>query len=894
MAQIKWKTKDGVFPRDKAKVYFSCHPRDYASCFSTITDEILQYCNCAIYYYEVEPEHDEAYYTNLEQMQLVVIPVTTNLLQMPSRAMETELSFALSHHIPVLPLMQESGLEERYALKFGNLQYLMKNVQDVTAIPYEEKLKMYLDAVLLNDEMTEKVRTAFDAWIFLSYRKKDRKAAQELMKLIHSDPRCRDIAIWYDEFLTPGEDFSEAIHKMLCESDLFVMTVTPNLTEAQNYVIAEEFPRAKQAGKTILSAEMEKTDPDVLNRCFPGIPVPLNPHTNGEVTGAIADALSAIALRENDTDVKHNFFIGLAYLSGLYVEKDHPRALQLITDAAEAGLNEAVEKLIAMYESGEGVQRNYRTAVQWAEKLSDKARAEYESTPCPQTEERLLQKLWDLTDKWMKIEEWYTAEKTCKELLALAEKRMQKNDSYQTRDVYLSVCDKRATICQRLNEYIQVNLDDIFFLEPVTDGDPQPGEDCAIGWRKKCCEISEIQAQSGKPHDLLVLAFDYRRLGDTYSGYAAQCYAGKRKSQRAKAKEWYEKSWQIMKRLPERDDYAHLNYWTGIYHAMGDVCWYENRDEEALQWYEKSLKACRRWENTGSDDILAMLANCYRRIGNVYKYQDNLDEAEMQYNKALEISQKIAEKGTILGLRQMINSYEKLESIWEKREDFQKLKQHYAVKLSLQQQLDDSGNKKRESFLYWYSREMAEICKKLDDLDGQIHWQVQAAQEELRDADQKSAQYYLNYSQNYPMEFRPDLLNHVQVCRTVEELYKKKGDMENAGKWWRRRIEELRRYPMTAKTPPRELMIACRSYGMEFRDLPMLEEALDCAEFLAKLNPQKYQSSVTEMKTWIRVLQMPQAKNATQNELWSIYVKENPDIAKTLTSDYVCKQKMKS
>ena len=46
----------------------------------------------------------------------------------------------------------------------------------------------------------EGTRHAFDAYIFLSYRKKDRRYANELMRLIHNNPECRDIAIWFDEF----------------------------------------------------------------------------------------------------------------------------------------------------------------------------------------------------------------------------------------------------------------------------------------------------------------------------------------------------------------------------------------------------------------------------------------------------------------------------------------------------------------------------------------------------------------------------------------------------------------------------------------------------------------------------------------------------------------------
>jgi hypothetical protein len=145
------------------------------------------------------------------------MPVTTKLLTTENAALDAEFRFAIERHIPVLPLMQEGGLDELFSQKCGDLQYLdkAKSARDLTEIPYEEKLKNYLESVLVSDEMAEKIRAAFDAYVFLSYRKKDRKYAQELMRLIHKNDFCRDIAIWYDEFLTPGENFNESIREAL-------------------------------------------------------------------------------------------------------------------------------------------------------------------------------------------------------------------------------------------------------------------------------------------------------------------------------------------------------------------------------------------------------------------------------------------------------------------------------------------------------------------------------------------------------------------------------------------------------------------------------------------------------------------------------------------------------
>lgn len=144
-------------------------------------------------------------------MQLVVIPITTKFLLKENQAYKLVYKIANESYILVLPIMQEKNIEVLFNEKCGDIQYLQEFVSDPNAIGYEEKLGKFLNSVLISDELAEKIRNAFDAYIFLSYRKKDRKYAQELMKLIHKNEFCRNIAIWYDEFLVPGENFNDAI-----------------------------------------------------------------------------------------------------------------------------------------------------------------------------------------------------------------------------------------------------------------------------------------------------------------------------------------------------------------------------------------------------------------------------------------------------------------------------------------------------------------------------------------------------------------------------------------------------------------------------------------------------------------------------------------------------------
>ena len=366
-------------PSGKPRVYFTCHPEDFARYFEKICGDILKAQDCAIYYTD-DMTADLSHPNNqvdLERMNLFVIPVTFRLLTQPNRAMDKDFRFATEKHIPVLPLMMESGIDEFYGKpdKFGELQYLEPFSRDLTAISYEEKLKKYLGSVLISNELAQRVRKAFDAYIFLSYRKKDRAHANELMKLIHQNPEYRDIAIWFDEFLTPGESFEKNIEKILADSKLFTLLVTPNLLERPNgkpnVVMAEEYPAAMEAGKDILPAEMEKTDRKELEDAYKNIPEPVDANDEGAFRARLADSLAQIAVSENNNDPEHNYLIGLAYLEGIDVEVNAPRGLELITSAGEAELPEAMDKLYRMYDNGDKVPLDYRRALYWIEKLAD-------------------------------------------------------------------------------------------------------------------------------------------------------------------------------------------------------------------------------------------------------------------------------------------------------------------------------------------------------------------------------------------------------------------------------------------------------------------------------------------------------------------------------------------
>ena len=369
MAEFRYRVKNEKDIKDKPRVYFTCHPSDFDKYFDRVATDILRTQDCVIYYTAdmTEPLSAENLSVDIHRMNLVVVPVTLRLLIENNRAMTVDIPYALEHGIPVLPLMMEEGIGDVYSRpdRFGERQFIIPDSRVETEISYEKKLADFLAAILTSDEAARRVRAAFDAYIFLSYRKKDRAHANELMKLIHENPKYRDIAIWYDEFLSPGESFRDNIARALSDSRIFALLVTPNLLETPNFVMDEEYPAARESGKPILPVEMVETDREELSRRYDGVPSPIPSADGGAVYAILADMLADLAIAENDTDPEHNYLIGLAYLNGIDVEVDRKRGMELITAAAEAGHLEAIAMLA--YISREN--GNDPHLVKWTEKI---------------------------------------------------------------------------------------------------------------------------------------------------------------------------------------------------------------------------------------------------------------------------------------------------------------------------------------------------------------------------------------------------------------------------------------------------------------------------------------------------------------------------------------------
>lgn len=712
---LKYKTRGMSNPQGKPRVYFCCHEEDFVRYFEPVSDEILKKQNCAIWYYDdFQSEADEQFYEDLKQMQLFVMPVTWKLLYQENRAIDIEFKFAVENHIPVLPLMQESGLEKRFNERCGEIQFLDKNERDLTAISYEDKLEKYLSMVLVGDELAAKIRAAFDAYVFLSYRKKDRKYAQELMRLIHKNEFCRNIAIWYDEFLTPGENFNESIKEALLKSGLFVLAVTPNVVNEINYIMTIEYPMAKEVGKPIVPAELVPTDKEALAEKYEGIPACTDAHDEELLSEALLEAVKKIAIRENDHSPEHNFFIGLAYLDGVDVEIDHERALKLIISSAEAGLMEAIDQLITMYNSGKGVNRDYEKTIKWREKKIELCRDRFQQCPGETNGHELIWAMTDCADAYREEgkaaaakEKYQTAEQICEEFdvssvsmlqnllticnrlgrLFWSERRGKEAKAYCEKALraYELLSGEEHSIKMRQSlAIIYNNLGNIY----LDESENKKAKECY----GRVLEISKkIVEETGDVRVRRNLSVSYEKMGDIF----------RREGNYAAAEENYKESLMICKKLTEEvQDTGAYRDLSVSYNKLADIYRMSGKTEQAIESCQKAMGITLKLaEETETMEAYRDLSVTYKIMAAILKSEDKLEQAGEYYEKALEIILKLTARTETLEIRwDLASIYYMLGNLYKQRENAVKAREYYLKNHEIARQLaEETGSDK-----LWY------------------------------------------------------------------------------------------------------------------------------------------------------------------------------------------------
>jgi len=756
MIKLKYKTRENTSPQGKPRVYFCCHPEDFSKYFETVANEVLEKQNCTIWYVDEDTSRDDEFFGDLKQMQLFVMPVTTNLLCSPNVALYSEFKFAVENHIPVLPLMQENGLEKLFNEKCGDLQFLDKHNVDSTAIGYDEKLQKYLETVLIGDELAEKIRAAFDAYVFLSYRKKDRRYAQELMRLIHKNEFCRDIAIWYDEFLTPGENFNDSIKKALQKSGLFVLTVTPNLINEQNYIMTTEYPMARQEGKPVLPAELVPTDRGILSEKYADIPDPTNAYNDVELSEALLDSIKRMNIKENDISPEHNFFIGLAYLGGVDVEVDYERAIDLIGKAADSGLLEAIKKLVTIYHKGIGVKKDVLTAIKWQLKA--------------------------LSSLSLKNEENYA------DVILLGELYQEVGNYKEAKKLYALLAGLGATSLQGLY-YVAVALYKAGNIEVETSmenskglvvSEMEPGTyENALMLYNESLERFEKIAASGTSvlDDINVVYLHFAKLYCRLGEFA--------KARRFMAQIFSSPNW-------ENDMIAKSNYSLLIdcYFVFGDVYKGMVLPYETMQQYSLTLKLVEKLSNRLSDtDVLKYKGLYHQKIAVLYMFLGNDDKAWLNLTIAEQNRLELAQKENLSSSwHDVAETYDEMSKFCERKGEQQKaidyaVEAQYAARKS---GLDTDSPQQLEQTAVMFGR-MVELAENSNYTQEPVRL---TKDETLKvDNSKRNIETLTSEAQNTKKE--SDWLRVVREYKYLAQIYVDAGAYEMAIKHYQQAVEIL-------------------------------------------------------------------------------------------------------
>jgi len=324
---LKHLSQNGKTSKRREKLFICIADALDTSTALDLAEKVLKNHNCDIYYYDIFDNNVNVdYYEQiLSRFNLFVCPITKNLFKNRNRVLDIELNVASDYGIPILFVMTD-GDRDDFTKHFGKIEFLNANKDN-----FQSRLDRYLDDVLISDELVKRIEKEFVGRIFLSYRKKDIAHAKKFIELIHSDNIFRDLAIWYDDYLTPGENFDDEIKDSILSSDIFALLVTPNLLEEGNYVLTKEFPFAKDKGKTIVDVMAVPTD---IDNNSPLVNNMVNMNDEDKVKENFKKILIDKVVEKNNSP-EHLYYIGLAYLYGIQVEKNVNRGINCLVESSE-------------------------------------------------------------------------------------------------------------------------------------------------------------------------------------------------------------------------------------------------------------------------------------------------------------------------------------------------------------------------------------------------------------------------------------------------------------------------------------------------------------------------------------------------------------------------------
>lgn len=624
----------------KYNIYVCAANEDREALLKDISKEMFEHDALTVFYREPGDESD-LLPEDIHQMQLCVVLVTTDFLAGRDEVTLREFRDFVNSPIPVLPILVEENLEAWFDEVCGNLHCLKKNDSG-----FKKELKSYLEQVLTSDEVYEKIRGLFKKQMFVSYRKKDKEYVFKLIHRIYDDESFSDTAVWYDGFLTPGENFDEAILEAMDASDLFVLAVTPSLLEKPNYVMNEEYPYACKRGMEILPVHGMPTDPDKLKELFADIPEGVNYEDASALHELVRRLLDLKGELQGTKESLHTgaeagmeaayktYYLGIAFLKGICVEYRPERGIEYITRAADAGVREAVERLVFVYKNGDGTVIDYEKAVEWQKKVVEIRKAESEAGERAHRQDSALETDEENNENYLPQENYY---QSLLELIIL----LQHAGKTQEASGY---CDKTILFLEGLEKtnskiYATNGLIEIFKRQmdvEIALGNLERAQEVCM----KCIGALEwIRENEGTEISLTVLNI-VQRLG--YLSFLQGSFEEAEKYYQMRLQKLLEYNTKSERKSDTRRIVAEneeLESLVNAYIDLYDVYTRLGKREEAEQSIQKAM------EIMPEDSSCAI--NCYERMGDMHRDRAEYSEAKELYLKSLELCEASYEKSRL-------------------------------------------------------------------------------------------------------------------------------------------------------------------------------------------------------------------------------------------------------
>lgn len=341
---VKWNCPSS----NNRNVLIICHPKQIPYYLSQVKDFIWErFTNITIWQTKSEIGDRNQFLKEVDQMDAVICIITDSLVSTSNKLGDDLLAAVIEKKYPFLPIVYGENMKQIVGQKYGHIHFAKcKEKKKIRFDVIEKFIKELSSSDKKRNqwfEYSHKDIKYFSQSYFISYRKVDGKYIDYLQHRIHEETSLVDTQLWYDSYLTPGEDFDENLKKNIKKSSAVILVITPHLLEPNNYVLRIEIPFAKQCGKPVIGILMEETDLMAIRDLY-GV----KKIYKLEEWASFTDILSDAGIPSPDVNFypRHLYKLATAYIDGNDVECNMKIACELLYQAIHYKYLAAYEKLI--------------------------------------------------------------------------------------------------------------------------------------------------------------------------------------------------------------------------------------------------------------------------------------------------------------------------------------------------------------------------------------------------------------------------------------------------------------------------------------------------------------------------------------------------------------------